>query len=277
MTLSVEDVNVDTTNIYAGVGYKLTPTKNSNLVIHSKFVSNIDKPTNTPLLDHAGIEYSDSNTPNPSAFMSGDNPTNKNVDYNVVDVADNTTFYFIPHEMYQVSTNNRLEYTGYTPIDMLTAYIYNIQPRILHGPLASDNSLNYYKWPAVAGFSTDKSELSFTTTSHDSHTGIVRRYCKSNEFCGDCYGSCNPKNTAQLGNSCILDTESPTHDQPFTCDHQRHIESSKYILKGVIGNHSNSFIILILVIAVVIGAGILLFEERKMILKHVFNSKNGHR
>lgn len=276
LTLSVKDVNVDTTNIYAGVGYTLNPTKNPNLQMKIKSVRGISNPTRTPLLHHAGIEYSDS-TPNPHAFMAGDNPLNKNVSYEQLsEVSENTTFYFIPHHMYQVSTNMRLEYTGYTPIDMLTAYIYNVRPKILHGPLASENSVNYYKWATTAGFSTDNSELSFTTTSHDAHVGVVRRYCKTGEFCGDCYGSCDPKNAAQLGKICILDTESKTHDHPFTCDHDRHMDSSKYVSKGMIGNHSNSFIIIILIIAVIIGGGVLLFEERKMFLKHVVSSKNGH-
>lgn len=275
LTLSVEDVNVDTTNIYAGVGYKLTPTKNPTLQMKIKFVQGISKPTDTPLLHHAGIKYSDS-TPDPHQFMAGDNPLNKNVTYHLSEFSGNTTFYFIPHHMYQVSTNMRLEYTGYTPIDMLTAYIYNVRPKILHGPLASENSVNYYKWATTAGFSTDKSELSFTTTSHDAHVGVVRRYCRTGEFCGDCYGICDPKNTAHIGKTCILDTESQTHDHPFTCDHDRHMDSSKYVSKGMIGNHSNSFIIIILIIAVIIGGGVLLFEERKMFLKYVVSSKNGH-
>lgn len=275
LTLSVEDVNIDTTNIYAGVGYKLTPTKNPTLQMKIKFVQGISKPTDTPLLHHAGIKYSDS-TPDPHQFMAGDNPLNKNVTYRLSEFSGNTTFYFIPHHMYQVSTNMRLEYTGYTPIDMLTAYIYNVRPKILHGPLASENSVNYYKWATTAGFSTDKSELSFTTTSHDAHVGVVRRYCRTGEFCGDCYGICDPKNTAHIGKTCILDTESQTHDHPFTCDHDRHMDSSKYVSKGMIGNHSNSFIIIILIIAVIIGGGVLLFEERKMFLKYVVSSKNGH-
>ena len=279
LTLSTT-YNIDTKTVYAGVPYKLTLTRDVTKKIQCRFPQNVSK--DNKIIDKAGIEYSPDNTPNTTGFLINDSGTSVNLDVTTfVSYPDNTEFFFIPHHMYQVSNNSRREYTAYEVIDLLmtSPSAFNVQPRILHGNLASSSSVNYYRWPPRLGVSTDVSELAFTSKSHDSHIGLITRYCKGNEFCGHCQGFCDPKTTTNPALACILDTESRSKhaagDHPFTCDHDRHLDSSPYVSKTTISHHSNSFIIVLILIAIFAIAGFILFEERKMILKHLVETKNG--
>lgn len=296
-----QGVKIDNRNIYAGVGYKINPSDNINTSPSFNIVNN--KVTrNTEIIKEAGIEYSPDSIPNPNSFLISSDPfsyESEDFDANSTDKKNtqgtplsdtelttdtvsgiNTTLYFIPYQMYQVSTNSRSEYTGYDPIQFLitSPQVFNLRPKILHGPLASGNT-NYFKWVNEVRISSDPSELAFTTKGHDAHSRIVTRYCNTNEFCGKCFGVCNPKNTLNPSNLCILDTESVSEfnkgEDYFTCDHDRYVNSSDYVKNGTISHHSNSFILILIILAIVIGAGIILFEERKMILKHVLSTKNG--
>lgn len=276
-----QGVKIDNRNIYAGVSYKLNPSDNINTSPSFNIVDNVTR--NEKIIKESGIEYSPDSTPNSNSFLISSDPFSyTNSELSTTQVSGvTTTLYFIPYQMYQVSTNNRSEYTGYDPIQffMSSPQVFNLRQKILHGALASGNT-NYYKWVNEVRISSDASELAFTTKAHNAHSGIVTRYCNTNEFCGKCFGSCNPKNTTNPSNLCILDTESVSEfnkgDDYFTCDHDRYVNSSDYVKNGTISHHSNSFILIVIVLAIIIGAGVILFEERKMILKHVLSTKNGH-
>lgn len=296
-----QGVKIDNRNIYAGVGYILNPSDNINTSPSFNIVNNVTR--NIDIIKEAGIEYSPDSTPNSNSFLISSDPfsydselfnanstANKgtqgtplsDTELSITQVSGvTTTLYFIPYQMYQVSTNNRSEYTGYDPIQffMSSPQVFNLRQKIIHGALASGNT-NYYKWVNEVRISSDASELAFTTKAHNAHSGIVTRYCNTNEFCGKCFGSCNPKNTTNPSNLCILDTESVSEfnkgNDYFTCDHDRYVNSSDYVKNGTISHHSNSFILIVIVLAIIIGAGVILFEERKMILKHVLSTKNGH-
>lgn len=272
-----QGVNVDNKNLYAGVGYKLSLTKNLNSKPNFQIVQKIHK--DNSIIEKSGVQYSSSATPNPTSFLASVNPSDISYTLHGTLTFDNTVLYFIPYHTYQVSTNNRREYLGYEPIEMLLSspQVFNVGPKIWYGSSASGT--NYYKWAKQTGMSTDGTELAFTTTSHDSHVGIVYRYCNQNEFCGKCFGYCDATKVTNPILACVLDTESQSKfkdgEDFFTCDHQRYVESSKYVKRGTIQHHSNSLIIVVLIVGIIIIAGIVLFEERKMILKHILHSKNG--
>ena len=275
-----QGVKIDNRNIYAGVGYTLNPSDNINTSPKFNIVNSLKR--DDSIIEKMGIEYLSSSSPNANSFLAATDVSNLNRESTntITNTTTTTTLYFIPYQMYQVSTNSRSEYTGYDPIQFLitSPQVFNLRPKILHGPLASGNT-NYFKWVNEVRISSDPSELAFTTKGHDAHSRIVTRYCNTNEFCGKCFGVCNPRNTINPSNLCILDTESVSEfnkgEDYFTCDHDRYVNSSDYVKNGTISHHSNSFILILIILAIVIGAGIILFEERKMILKHVLSTKNG--
>ena len=279
--LQPKDSNVDNTHLYAGVEYTMNPSDNINSKPKLNIFNSLKR--DNSIIEKAGIQYLSSSTPNANSFLAATDVSNLDRQSTTTITITNTTttLYFIPGIMYHISTNNRLENLAYHSLRMFVTspQVFNIRPKILTGSRASGNT-NYYKWVNEVKISTDPSELAFATKTGDAHTGIVTRYCNTNEFCGKCFGVCNPRNTINPSNLCILDTESVSEfnkgEDYFTCDHDRYVNSSDYVKNGTISHHSNSFILILIILAIVIGAGIILFEERKMILKRVLSTKNGH-
>ena len=276
-----QDVNIDNVHLYAGVGYKLNLSESVSKTPKINIMGKIKK--DSTIIKKAGIEYPETSTPSNTSFLINYDIPDKN--YGTLKTLDNatTTLYFIPyHSMYQISTGGRLEYTGYDPIEMLltSPQVFNVGPKIKTGSLASAGATNYFTWVDTVKISTSKTELAFATDSHTSSSKLVTRYCAAGEFCGKCQGTCSPPDGLETSMMCILDTESQSEftkgDDYFTCDHERFLDSSDYSKRGPFANHSSSFIIIVIVAAVVIIAGFVLFEERKMILKHTLNLKNGH-
>lgn len=275
-----QDVNIDNVHLYAGVGYKLKPSESVSKTPKLNIMGNVTK--DSTIIKTAGIEYPETSVPSDTSFLINYGIIDKNYNGTLQKLDDTTTtLYFIPNTMYQISTSGRLEYLGYTPIEMLltSPQMFNVGPKIRTGSLAAANT-NYFKWVDTVEISTSKSELAFTTGSHTASSRLVTRYCNVGEFCGKCQGKCHPSNILNNSSMCILDTKSQSEfakgDDYFTCDQERFLDSSDYSKKGPFTNHSTSFIVIVIVAAVVIIAGFVLFEERKMILKHTLNLKNGH-
>jgi hypothetical protein len=285
-TLSTEK-NIDTVNIYAGVPYTLSYPDSSRSIQNPAIkIPNVGtQKLADDFLSCIGLNSPNSNYGSnptiPWGYMLNvkeQNQANINTDP-ALPLPGNTTtvFYFVPHHMYHIGHGSRLEYTLYTPLDILTSWIYDIQLVGIRNSIAGTGP---YTHPQITGPTADPKTLAFATTSHEATHGIVTRYCDQNEHCGHCRGVA--ENVNERGSSCVLDSESANnhrngdHTAVLTTDHERYLESSNHVKRTMVHNHANTLVIMLVVIMLVVIAGFILFEERKMILKHSLSVKNGH-
>jgi hypothetical protein len=284
--------NIDTVHIYAGVPYTLTyPDLDRSIQNPGIKIPNINgQKTTDTFLEGIGLKENSSNpnpnpnpnsnsNSNPKGYMLNVNDQNQDNIYNnstrrLIDTQ--TVFYFVPHHMYHIGHGSRLEYTLYNPIDVLVSWIYQIKLPAIPGSITGGGP---YTQSMETGPLGDMNTLAFSTNSAEATVGIVTRYCEQNEYCGNCQGVA--ENVNYRGSRCILDSESLNnhrigdHTAVLTTDHERYLESSNHVKRAMVHNHGNTLIIILVVIILVVIAGFILFEERKMILKHSLSIKNG--
>tara|TARA_R110001599_G_scaffold286195_2_gene488716 strand:- start:1662 stop:3335 length:1674 start_codon:yes stop_codon:yes gene_type:complete len=290
----ITDKNVNKSKIYAGVPYKLGVVGSPS--IKYNFVKGVTSPTSIAdsqanLNKYVGVGNFDPNTnPSITSFIGnvGDPPGPVYIDDSLVEVSQTSTstmnIYFIPakESMHNLSTQELLPHMEYTVADMvaMSPSVFNVDPLIKSAPYVTSTS-TYYSWQTTGGLVTESRKLAFSSEAHTGMSAIKYSYCTGTDTCGNCFGLCNKDKVLNPSTQCIFDTLSTEHaglfgseKEPFTCDHQRYLEKSNYVSNSFIKTHSNTGLVIVLVIGIIIAAGLILYEERNRISKEFFHLKN---
>jgi len=271
--------NLNTSRIYAGVPYILKINENTTSLNYN-FVGSIRKES-----DYLDKYFKDNyiNTPSSLNFFGNASPPDFE---NPTSVAQNFTssdieLYFIPAKetTYQISTHKILTHLDYNAIDMLmmSPQVYNVKPKIL----TDTNNTNYYNWKTSVGESTLSNELAFASQLSGAFIGLTYNYCTGNNTCGKCFGKCDLSKVSNPTTQCVYDSLSVEKfndgEDTFTCDHERYYSKSNHVSNTLIENHSNTMIIVALVIGIIIAVGFILYEERNRIIKEFYKLKKNER
>jgi len=189
--------------------------------------------------------------------------------------------YFIPakESMHNLSTHELLPHMEYTVADMvaMSPSVFNVGPLIKSAPYVTSTS-TYYSWQTLSTLVTDPKKLAFSSEAYTGMSAIKYSYCTGTETCGNCFGLCNKDKVLNPSTQCIFDTFSTGNhllaEDTFTCDHERYLEKSNYVSNSFIKTHSNTGLVIVLVIGIIIAAGLILYEERNRISKEFFHLKN---
>ena len=285
------DKNVNKSKIYAGVPYKLGVVGSPS--IKYNFVKGVTSPTSIAdsqanLNKYVGVGNFDPKTkPSITSFIGnvGDPPGPVYIDDSLVEVSQTSTstmnIYFIPakESMHNLSTHELLPHMEYTVADMvaMSPSVFNVGPLIKSAPYVTSTS-TYYSWQTTGGLVTESRKLAFSSEAHTAMSAIKYTYCTGTDTCGNCFGLCNKDKVLNPSTQCIFDTFSTGNhllaQDTFTCDHERYLEKSNYVSNSFIKTHSNTGLVIVLVIGIIIAAGLILYEERNRISKEFFHLKN---
>ena len=250
--------NLSRSVIFSGTSYKLYHDNDS---INLKFIDNIVKGDDT-LVDNLSGKYV--GTPSTHKFMGlADKPDH--LDLFTLN-SEYINFFFIPYRESTLSltSHHNIIYDRFLATDYLLMFIHEVNPLIR-------DQIKKFKKDSGQVYS---GEIAHTPNRSEAIQGYHSRYCLENENCGPCKGICAAGST---GKRCIADSVSKDKplDEYFTCEPERFYESSNDIKKTQMETNSKTVIIIVVVIAVIILTGIILYEERKTILKEFYKLKNG--
>lgn len=270
--------NVNSSKIYSGVPYLLKLNENFDRLNYN-FIGDITKDTGKTYLDKY-FKDGYSGAPSTTNFI-GNATTPNYITLTTVPqsfkTASNIELYFIPAKQstFQLSTHKILTYLDYNAQDMLimSPQVYNVKPKIL-----ISDSTSYYNWRTTTGESTQSNELAFSTQLSGAFTALSYNYCTGTNSCGKCFGKCDLSKVSNPTTQCVYDSLSVEKfnkgEDAFTCNHERYYEKSEHVSGVFIENHSNTAIIIVLVIGIILATGFILYEERNRISKEFFHLKN---
>ena len=269
--------NVNSSKIYSGVPYLLKLNENFD-GLNYNFIGDINKDTGTTYLNKY-FKDGYSGTPSTTNFIGNATTPNYITPTTVPQsfkTASNIELYFIPAKQstFQLSTHKILTYLDYNAQDMLimSPQVYNVKPKIL-----ISDSTSYYNWRTTTGESTQSNELAFSSQLSGAFTALSYNYCTSTNSCGKCFGKCDLSKVSNPTTQCVYDSLSVEKfnkgEDAFTCNHERYYEKSGYVSGVFIENHSNTAIIIVLVIGIILVTGFILYEERNRISKEFFHLK----
>ena len=286
--------NVNSSKIYAGIPYRLKINENATTNgsgLSFNFVNGIQKETATTYLKQyfgdSGINPSPTVSPHETKFIGNASKANYGSSsssmYTVTQTYDSTNsllLYFIPatESTYHLSSHELLSNLEYTATDMLitSPQVFRAEPKIL---TSTATTPSYYIWETTTGQATRDNYLSFGTQFSSGFNPLMYNYCKGSSTCGTCFGKCDNTKVSNPTTQCVVDSLSlekhaAGDSEVFTCNHERYYEKSQYVAGPFIENHSNTAIIIVVVIGLIMAVGFILYEERNRIAKEFLHLKS---
>ena len=288
------NLNINTSKIYAGAPYRIGIDKTGASSLTFGFVNNLDVSLNTnndiltPYIGSSNYQGTASTSiviPKVVSSTSAPRPDYLNLDISsitqsFIPTANDIDIYFVPAKQstYSLASHDLLIHLDYSMSDMvlMSPNVLNARPRIKTGPSAGTSS--YYSWVTQTGVITDQTKLQFSSQLNSAMSGIAYNYCTGSNTCGSCFGSCDLNKVVNPSDQCVFDSLSAENHavggETFTCDHERYYQKSDYVSNVFIENHSNTAIVIVLVIAIILFTGFILYEERNRIAKEFLHLKS---